>query len=147
MGHCIMLPGKPLTIDCLLHLWTPCRHKYFFKISININTQTHTHTHTHTYTHTHTHTLSNTHTHTHTHIYIYIYKILFNPVNAELGTIPSRSNKTFENRILNLNNPGQELNVNNIQCANNFLIKKQQSVTLREIHFHPVKKHWYKSKL
>ena len=31
---------------------------------------------------------------------------VFNPVNPELGTIPSRTNKTFKNRILNLNNPG-----------------------------------------
>ena len=47
-------------------------------------------------------------------IYIYIYKILFNPVNMELGTIPSRTNKIFKNGILNLSKPGQELNVNKI---------------------------------
>ena len=43
--------------------------------------------------------------------------ILFNPINPELGTIPSRTNKIFKNRILNLNNPGQELNVNKIHGA------------------------------
>ena len=37
---------------------------------------------------------------------IYIYKILFNPVNSELGTILSKTNKIFKNRILNLSNPG-----------------------------------------
>ena len=44
-------------------------------------------------------------------IYIYIYKILFNPLNPELGTIPSRTIRIFKNRI-NVNNPGKELNVN-----------------------------------
>ncbi len=43
--------------------------------------------------------------------------ILFNPVNPELGTIPSRTIKIFKNRILNLSNPGQELNVNKIHIA------------------------------
>ena len=69
----------------------------------------------------------------------YIYKILFNPVNLELGTIPSRTNKIFKNRILNLSNPGQELNINKIHRANNFLFKKKkkkkkrkQSVTFRK---------------
>ena len=40
-----------------------------------------------------------------------MYKILFNPVNLELGIIPIRTNKIFKNRILILNNPGKELNV------------------------------------
>ena len=40
--------------------------------------------------------------------------ILFHPVNPELGTIPSRTDKIFKNRILNLNNPGQEMYVNKI---------------------------------
>ena len=39
-------------------------------------------------------------------IHIYTYKIFFNPVNPELGTVPSRTNKIFKNRILNLSNPG-----------------------------------------
>ena len=52
-----------------------------------------------------------------------IYKILFNTVNLESGTIPTRTNKIFKNRILNLSNPSQELNVNKIHRANNFLIK------------------------
>ena len=65
---------------------------------------------------------------------------LFNPVNPELGTILSRTNKIFKNRILNLNNPGQGLNVNKNHRANYFLFKKkkkkkkrkpQQSITLR----------------
>ena len=60
-------------------------------------------------------------THTHTHIYI-----SFNPVNLEFGTIPSWTNKIFKNRIINLSNPSQELNVNKIHRANNFLLKKQK---------------------
>ena len=55
-----------------------------------------------------------------------IYKILFNPVNPELGTIPSRSNKIFKNRMSNLTNPGQELQVNKIHRANNFFLKKKK---------------------
>ena len=40
-------------------------------------------------------------------IYIYIYKTVFNPVNTEeLGTIPIRIIKIFQNSILNLSNPG-----------------------------------------
>ena len=57
-------------------------------------------------------------------MYINIY-ILFNPVNPELGTIPSMTNKIFENRIVNLSNPGQEVNVNKIHIANNFLFKNK----------------------
>ena len=53
-----------------------------------------------------------------------IYKILFNPVNPELGIIPIRTSKMFKNRISNLNNPIKELNVNKINRANNFLLKK-----------------------
>ena len=60
-------------------------------------------------------------------LYIYIYKI-FNPVNLELWLIPSGTYKIFKNRIINLNNHGQEPNVNIIHRANNFLRKK---VTLR----------------
>ena len=61
---------------------------------------------------------------------------IFNPVNSELGTIPSRKIKIFKSRILNLSNPSQELNVNKIYKAKNFLLKTkkkktQQSVTLR----------------
>ena len=51
-----------------------------------------------------------------------IYKTIFNPVNPELGTIPSRTNKIFKKRILNLSNPGQELNENKIHRANYFFI-------------------------
>ena len=47
-------------------------------------------------------------------IYIYIYKILFNPVNPELGINPIKTNKIFKNRLSNLNNPGNELNVNKL---------------------------------
>ena len=54
--------------------------------------------------------------HTILYIYIYIY-ILFNPINPELGTIPSRTNRIFKNRILNLSNPNQEFNVNKIHRA------------------------------
>ena len=43
-----------------------------------------------------------------------------------------RTDKIFKNGILNLNNLGQELNVNKIHRANNFLFrKKQKSVTVR----------------
>ena len=70
-------------------------------------------------------------------IYIYIYKILFSPVNPESEIIPISTNKIFKNRILNLNNPGKELNVNKIHRANNFLLKKkQQSVIFKIIFFH-----------
>ena len=51
--------------------------------------------------------------------YIYICKILFNP---ELGTIPSRTNKIFKNRILSLDNLGQELDVNNCCFQENIYI-------------------------
>ena len=47
----------------------------------------------------------------------------FNSVNPELGTIPSRTNKIFKNRILNLSNSGQELKVNKIHRENYFLFK------------------------
>ena len=47
---------------------------------------------------------------------------VFNPVNLELGTIPSRTNEIFKNRILNLSNHGQELNVNKIHRTNYFLL-------------------------
>ncbi len=59
---------------------------------------------------------------------------VFDPVNPELGAIPSRTNEIFKNRILNLSNPGQEPNVIKIRRANYFLFQKkknQQSVTLR----------------
>ena len=59
-------------------------------------------------------------------IYIYIY-ILYNPVNPELGIIPNWTNKIFKNRILNLNNPDKELNVNKIHRANDFLLKKSNN--------------------
>ena len=58
-------------------------------------------------------------------IYIYIYTV-FNPVNLELGTIPSRTIKTIKIRILNLSNPGQELNANKIHRANYFFRKKKK---------------------
>ena len=52
---------------------------------------------------------------------IHIYIILFNPVNPESGIIPIRTNKEiFKNRILYLNIPGKELNVNRIHWANKF---------------------------
>ena len=60
---------------------------------------------------------------------LYIYKILFDPLNLELGTIPIQTNKIFKNRISNLINPGQELNLNKILIVNNFLLKKKQLVT------------------
>ena len=34
---------------------------------------------------------------------------VFNPVNPEFETIPSRTIKIFKNRILNLNNPHSKL--------------------------------------
>ena len=49
--------------------------------------------------------------------------MLFNPVNPELGIIPSKTQKIFKNRILNLSNPGQKLNVNKIHRAKKFLFK------------------------
>ena len=45
-----------------------------------------------------------------------------------MGTISSRTNKIFKNRILNLNNPGQKLNVNKIDCANYLLFKKKKKI-------------------
>ena len=51
---------------------------------------------------------------------------VFNPVNPELRTIPSRIIRIFKNRTLNLSNPGQELNVIKIYRVNYFLIKNQQ---------------------
>ena len=42
------------------------------------------------------------------------------------GIIPLRTNKIFKIRILNLNNPVKELNVNKIHRANNFLYKKKK---------------------
>ena len=50
-------------------------------------------------------------------IYIYIYKTIFQAVNPELGTIPSRTIKIFKYRILNLSNPGQEIDANKIHRA------------------------------
>ena len=44
--------------------------------------------------------------------------MIFNPVNPELGRIPSRTIKILKNRILNLINPGQEINANKIHRAN-----------------------------
>ena len=44
--------------------------------------------------------------------------IFFKPVNPELGIIPISTTKIFKNRILDLNNPGKELNVNKIHRAN-----------------------------
>ena len=70
-------------------------------------------------------------------IYIYIYKTVFNPVNPDLGTIPSRTNKIFENRISNLSNPSQELNVNKIHRANNFLLKKSAIGHIKIISLFP----------
>ena len=45
---------------------------------------------------------------------------VFNPVNPNLGTIQRSTIKIFKNRILNLNNQGQELNANKIYRANYF---------------------------
>ena len=45
---------------------------------------------------------------------MYVCKAVFNIVNPELETIPRRTNKILKNRISNLSNPGQELNVNKI---------------------------------
>ena len=55
-------------------------------------------------------------------MYVCIYKTVFNPVNSELGTIPSRTNEIFKNRILNLSNPGQELNLNEIHRENDLTL-------------------------
>ena len=44
-------------------------------------------------------------------IYIYIYKVFFNPVNTELGTIPS--GQLNYSKFVYLNIPGKEFNVNN----------------------------------
>ena len=55
-----------------------------------------------------------------------MYKIFFNPVNPEKGIIPIRTNKIFKNRILNLNIPGEELNVNKIHRANKYFSKKKK---------------------
>ena len=55
-------------------------------------------------------------------IYIYIWDIMKSNKSG-VGIIPSRINKMFKNGILDLNNPGQELNVNKIHKANNFLFK------------------------
>ena len=53
---------------------------------------------------------------------------VFNPVNLELGTIPSRTN-----RILNLSNPSQELNANKIH-RENFLFKKTKQKKHSQSH-------------
>ena len=71
-------------------------------------------------------------------------KIFFNAVNPEFEIIPRKTNNIFKNRILNLNNPGHEVNVYKIHRENNFLlnkIKQKLLVTLRQVYFHPVKKH------
>ena len=52
--------------------------------------------------------------------------IVFNPVNPQLGTIPSRTINIFRNRILNLSNPGNELSANKIHRAN-YLKKTNKS--------------------
>ena len=46
-----------------------------------------------------------------------------------MGTIPSRTIKILKNRILNLSNPGQELNTNKIHRAN--YLKKKKNNNLR----------------
>ena len=78
------------------------------------------------------HTL-HTRIYSHTQIYIYIYicmyvcmyvcmyKILFNPMNLELGIMPIRTHRIFKNRILNSNNPDKKLKVNKIPRAKNIL--------------------------
>ena len=53
-------------------------------------------------------------------LYIYLYMTVFNPVNSESGTVPSRTIKIFKNGILNLSNPGQELNANKLHRVNYF---------------------------
>ena len=40
--------------------------------------------------------------------------------------IPIRTNKIFKNRILNLNDPSKELNVNKIHRVNNFFSQKKK---------------------
>ena len=57
--------------------------------------------------------------------------ILFNPVNLEEGIIPIRINKIFENRISNLNNPGEALNANKNHWENN--LKKTNQPTKQTI--------------
>ena len=49
-----------------------------------------------------------------------------------MGTIPNRTIKIFKNRILNLNNPGQELNTNKIHRAN-YLKKNKKQKTIGHI--------------
>ena len=58
------------------------------------------------------------------HLLLYIYKIVFNPINLELGTIPNRTIWIFKYWILNSSNPGQEFNPIKIHRANFFLKKK-----------------------
>ena len=45
-------------------------------------------------------------------------------MNPDYGIISIRTNKILKNRILNLDNPGKELNVNKIHRENNFLRRK-----------------------
>ena len=60
--------------------------------------------------------------------------MLFNQVNLESGIIPIRTNKKiFKNRIINLNIPGKELNVNKIHRANKFSQKKKKKATIGHI--------------
>ena len=51
--------------------------------------------------------------------------VVFNLVNQELGTIPSRTIKLFKNRILSLSNPGQGLNANNSQIVSFYILLKK----------------------
>ena len=47
---------------------------------------------------------------------------------SRIGIIPTRTNKEiFKNRILDLNIPGKELNVNKIHRANNFFPQKNDN--------------------
>ena len=50
-----------------------------------------------------------------------------NPVNPELGTIPSRTIWIFKYKILKLNHPGQELNANKIYRANDLFQNKKKT--------------------
>ena len=73
----------------------------------------------------------NAHTHTHTHtrlcvcvyIYIYIYIYIIQCSKSERGNNSNQDKKNIQKRMLNLNNPGKELNVNKIHWANNFFLK------------------------
>ena len=73
-------------------------------------------------------------------IYIYIYKDSILSSKSRVGTIPSWTIKIFKNRILNLSNPSQELNVNKTHRAS-YSLKNKTTIGHTKIDFfYPVKK-------